>query len=240
MPGTRLFCTTSPEISVLSGSTKISSSPLVWAFAQPEQPRRDAAQIHFRLGVEDDIRLAHFHVREQLGPLRRLLAEPRDHFGAMRFHLLLLHSIANQNRVVREARLAGRVFGMKMRGGQVQQSARRKLLHDARDGRSIARTEARIHHQRAAGSHHDGNVREAHDGVDVLGNTRRGFRQQRRDRSARQPEQRTRRSEPAALHSLFACLSSYICSYRMPRSIVFSSASYCSAMRGTNDKRGRA
>ena len=73
MFGMVLFCTTSPEISVRSGSTKVSSSPLVWA--PPNQSRRAVTppKVDRRFLVESHVGRAQHNARQQLLILRRTL-----------------------------------------------------------------------------------------------------------------------------------------------------------------------
>ena len=78
--------------------------------------------------------------------------------------------------LARKTRFARRVLGMEMRGGEKELSViGRKLRHDAGDGGTIFRTETGIHHQGSAATDHDGDVGEAHDRPDMIGNLDRVF-----------------------------------------------------------------
>src|SRR5579862_3822743 len=73
--GTILFCTTSPEISVLSGSTVNQLVALRVRLSHPEKPRGHAAQVERNFFFKRDVRRAKFHARQQLLHLRRPAAE---------------------------------------------------------------------------------------------------------------------------------------------------------------------
>ncbi len=94
----------------------------------------------------------------------------------MLLHFLLLHRVTDEDGAVRETRLAPRVLGMEMRGGEKELGViGRKLGHDAGDGGSIFRTHPGIHHQGSAATDHDSDVGEAHDRPHVIGNLDRVF-----------------------------------------------------------------
>jgi len=90
MFGMVLFCTTSPEINVRSGSTKVSFVAFGVGSAEPEQAGRNTAKIDQRFLVEKHIGRAQYNARQQLFILRRALAEHIDHLLAVLLHFLLL------------------------------------------------------------------------------------------------------------------------------------------------------
>ena len=87
----------------------------------------------------------------------------------MQLHLALLDRVPNQDRAAGKAGIPSSVFGMEMRRCQEQLLiAGREFGRHPRDGRAIARSKARIDHQRRPVAGNDSNVGPTHNRPNML------------------------------------------------------------------------
>src|SRR6185312_10719469 len=193
MFGMVLFCTTSPERRVRSGSTEVSSSPLVCA--PPYQSRRAVTppprSSFFSLSKVSSGFLGFTPASSSFCSGERI-----DHFLAVLLHLLLLHGVADDRSAGRKAGFTRSVFRMEVRSGEIDLPAGRELRDYARDGFAVLRSKPGIDNQHRVAPDHNSDIRPPHNGPDVIGNLCRGVRQDgvvalcRRARGRRQNCQR--------------------------------------------------